>query len=277
MLRASFRIKASSNEASGGVVVVLRDITAEREAQRAKDSFVASISQELRTPMTSIVGYADLLLGESVGPLAETQDKFLRRIRANAGQIGNLLNDLVGMMTIDSKQLEIKAEALNLLDAIQEASKSIDSQLAEKAQVLETNLDPHLPYVQADPDAIYHMLTSLLRNAHHCSPENAHIVLRATRMSKEEAAYVLISITDAGGGIAPESYRRVFNRFYRSDDPSVPGLGDPGVGLPIVKVLVEAHGGRVWIDTQTGVGSTFTILLPVHPATIETHGRQAVS
>jgi signal transduction histidine kinase len=86
-------------------------------------------------------------------------------------------------------------------------------------------------------------------------------------MHEGSEAYAVLSVTDAGGGIAPEDYRKVFNRFYRADNPVVPGLGDPTNSLPIVKVLVEAQGGRVWFDSSPGVGSTFSLILPVHPAT----------
>ena len=262
-LRASFRARSPNGEASDGMVVVLRDITVEREAQRAKDSFVSSVSQELRTPTTSIVGYAELLLGGSIGRLGEMQVKFLNRIRANADRIGSQLGDLVSMATIDSRQLEIKAQVMDLVSVIREASSVLNAQMAKRGQVLETHIEPQLPYVRADPDAVYHILTSLLRNAHHCSPKRSLIVLRAEKMQQEQETYALISITDAGGGIPPNDHKKVFNRYYRADNPIVPGLGDPGVGLPIVKVLVEAHGGRVWVDSIEGIGSTFTVILPI--------------
>ncbi len=246
-----------------GTVVALRDISVEREAQRAKDSFVASVSQELRTPMTSIIGYADLLLSRTVGSLSEAQTKFMDRIRSNAERIDSLLNDLAGMVVIDSRQLQVEAETMDLTAAIHEASGTMRAQMAEKGQIIELNLDPNLPYVQADPDAVYHILSNLLQNAHRCSPENAHIVLRAERMRAGDDQYAAVSVADVGGGIAPKDYKRVFNRFYRSDSPIVPGLGDPGVNLPIVKVLVEANGGRMWLDSTPGVGSIFTFVLPV--------------
>jgi PAS domain S-box-containing protein len=267
MLRASFRIKPASSRVPAGVVVVLRDITAEREAQRAKDSFVSSVSQELRTPMTSIVGYADLLLSESAGTLGGSQVKFMDRIRSNAQQIESLLNELAGMVVLDTRQLQVKPEMMDLTAAIYEASGTLRAQMAERGQVIELNLDPNLPYIEADPDAIYHILANLLQNAHRCSPRNAHIVLRAEKMHEGDDLYVVVSVADSGGGIRSEDYRRVFNRFYRLDSPMVDGLGDPGVNLPIVKVLVEANGGRVWLDSQPGAGSTFTLVLPVRHET----------
>jgi signal transduction histidine kinase len=125
-------------------------------------------------------------------------------------------------------------------------------------------VDPDLPLVQADPDTIYHALVSLLLNAHRCSPEHAEIQLVADRLDPQENGYVTLSVTDAGGGVSPEDVKKVFNRFYRLDAPHVAGLGDPEMNLPLVKVLVESHGGRLWMDNVPGAGNTFTLLLPIY-------------
>jgi signal transduction histidine kinase len=180
------------------------------------------------------------------------------------------------MMAVDSRQLEIRAEVMDLVSVIYEASDALRPQIEEKGQVLEMTLEPNLPYVRADPDAMYHVLRNLLQNAHRSSPEGAHIKLASQRVSDGEERYVLVSVTDAGGGIAPQDHQKVFNRFYRSDSTVVPGLGDPEISLPVVKTLVEAHGGRVWLDSTEGEGSTFTVLLPVRHRLSEGAGLQAI-
>ena len=263
-LHASFRVGGAEGDAPGGMVVLLDDITAEREARRAKDSFVSSTSQELRTPTTSIVGYTDLLLGESVGHLEVTQRKFVNHIRSNAIKIGLHLDNLASLAGFDSRQLEMRAEPVALSSVIEEVREAVSSRLDEKGQTLETRVYPDLPLVQADPDTIYHALVSLLLNAHRCSPEQAEIRLVADRIDPEENGYVTLSVTDVGGGVAPEDVKKVFNRFYRLDAPHVAGLGDPEMNLPLVKVLVEAHGGRMWMDNVPGMGNTFTLLLPIY-------------
>jgi signal transduction histidine kinase/DNA-binding response OmpR family regulator len=275
-VRASFRGKVTANHTLGEIVVILRDITAEREAQRAKDSFISSVSQELRTPTTSIIGYTNLLMGGTIGQLNQIQRRFLDRIRANAERIGVQLNDLLGLTIIDSQQLEIRAEAIDLVSTIHEASDSLRTQMAEKGQSLEMYLAPNLPFVRADPDAMYHVLRNLLQNAHRCSPEKTSVVFRANEMHEGSDQYVLVSVTDTGGGVAPQDDKKVFNRFYRSDNPVVPGLGDPEISLPIVKTLVEAHGGRVWLESTMGVGSTFTIILPTPYSAPQAPGRKAM-
>ncbi len=263
-LHASFRVGGVGGDVPGGIVVLLDDITAEREAQRAKDSFVSSTSQELRTPTTSIVGYTDLLLGESVGRLENTQRKFLDHIRSNAVKIARHLDNLTSLAGVDSRQLEMRAEPVALPGVIQEVREAVSSRLDEKQQTLEAQVDPDLPVVQADPDTIYHALVSLLLNAHRCSPEHAEIRLVADRIDPEENGYVTLSVQDTGGGVAPEDVKKVFNRFYRLDSPHVAGLGDPEMNFPLVKTLVEAHGGRMWMENVPGAGNTFTLLLPIY-------------
>ncbi len=269
--RASFRTMYSSDggasQISADVIAILRDIDIEQEAQRAKDSFIASVSQELRTPVTSIIGYTDLLLGGSVGPVLETQAQFLSRVRANAERMGSMLNDLVSMTIIDSGQLAIQTEAIDIADIIKRAAGILRERFEEKEQSIELNLASNLPTAQADPDAVHHVVTSLLENALHCSPEQARIRLEANQVHEGQAQYISVSVTDAGGGVAPQDYKKVFNRYYRADNPTIPGLGAPGVGFSIVKVLVEAHGGRVWLESEPGVGTTFTFVLPTYRET----------
>lgn len=264
VLRASFRSDLPVDHAPNRMVVVLRDITVEREAQRARDSFIISVSQELRTPITSIVGYADLLLSEMVGSLQDPQHRFLQRIRTNAERIGVQLNNLLSMTDVDNRQLEVKAEAMDLTAAVYEAVEAVVPKLDAREQLLDVEIEPSLPLVDADPDAMYHVLTHLLQNARRCSPAGARIGLHARTVQEGEKVYAAVSVSDSGGGIAPGDHKRVFNRYYRSDSPEVKGLGDPEIALPVVKVLVEAHGGRIWMDSIQGQGSTFTLLLPVH-------------
>jgi signal transduction histidine kinase len=264
ILRASFRTKRKLEQNADSIVVVFSDVTAEQEAQRAKESFVASISQELRTPITSILGYTDLLMNETVGPLQNMQLKFMARIHANAERVGLQLNNLIGMTAVDSQQLEIRTDAMDLYVAIQEAVQAVRDDIDNRRQILDMDIESDLPLVNADPDAMYHVITNLLQNAHRCSPERARIKLQANKVQEGQDTYVAVAITDSGGGVSPEDSKKVFNRFYRSDDPDVPGLGDPDMALPIVKVLIEAHGGRIWMETTRGIGNTFTALLPIH-------------
>jgi len=262
MLRAAFRLDLRPRQSEMGTVIILTDVTAEREAERAKESFASAISQELRTPITSIMGYTDLLMGESVGALEDAQRRFLSRVRANAEKIGGQLNSLLAMSSVDNRQLQVRAEAMDLALAVDEAVGAVRDRIIDREQMLDVSVEPDLPPVDADPDAMYHILTNLLQNAHRCSPDGTHIVLRASRVRYDGDSYVSVAVTDAGGGLSSEDSKRVFNRYYRSDSAHVSGLGDPDIVLPVVKVLVEAHGGRLWMESESGVGTTFTALFP---------------
>jgi len=270
VLRATISPMAATpnGERQEGSVAILYDITAEAASQQARDEFVASLSQELRTPMTSITGYTDLLLGESVGLIGDMQRKFLQRIKANIERMSSMLNDLIGVTAIDAGQLEIRTTVVDMAEVIEDSIIGARAQLEEKELILELNLPEQMPPVEADTDCAHQILTNLLGNATKCSPVGSTITVSAQVFDEEagnpeETPYLKVSIRDSGGGITPEDQDRVFDRFYRADSPLINGLGETGVGLAIVKSLVEAHGGRVWVESEIGVGSTFSFLLPI--------------
>jgi signal transduction histidine kinase len=238
------------------------------EEQQAKDQFIASIAQELRTPMTSITGYTDLLLGESVGAVADMQYKFLQRIKANTERMGGMLNDLIGVSAIDAGQLKLQIEPLDMAEVIEDTIIGARAQLEEKEIVLDVDLDEKLPLVKADADYAHQIMTNLLSNACKCSPVGGRVSIKAMAYDRHEfgesaTGYLLVSVTDSGGGITPEDQSKVFDRFYRAERPLIAGLGETGVGLSIVKALVDAHGGQIWVESEMGVGSTFNYILPV--------------
>jgi len=122
--------------------------------------------------------------------------------------------------------------------------------------------------VQADRDSLYQIILNLLSNASQCSKVKTEILVRAQleehdSQIEELPSYLLVSITDTGGGISPQDQNRVFQRLYRADNPLINGLGETGVGLSIAKTLVEANGGRIWVESEMGAGSTFSFILPL--------------
>jgi len=270
VLRATISPMAATpnGERQEGSVTIFYDITTEAESQQARDEFVASLSQELRTPMTSITGYTDLLLGESVGLIGEMQRKFLQRIKANIERMSSMLNDLIGVTAIDAGQLEIHPTVVDMGEIIEDTIISARAQLEEKELTLELNLPEQMPPVEADSDCVHQIMANLLGNAAKCSPVGSTIAVSASVYDREsgnpeDIRYLRVSVEDSGGGIAPEDQERVFDRFYRADSPLINGLGETGVGLAIVKSLVEAHSGRVWVESEMGAGSIFSFLLPI--------------
>ncbi len=224
---------------------------------------VTSIAQEFRQPLSSIVGYTDLLLGESVGLLGAAQRKFLERVKASTERMGMLLDELVEVVTIDGGKVDQTCESVELEPIIREAVMNIDAQLSEKNITFMLNMPENLPAIQGNKDAVLQILNNLLENACLVTPSEGMIQLDVSLEKKEAGQnFILLSVTDMGGGIDRGDISRVFLRRYKMENPLIKGVGDVGVGLSIVKSLVELLKGRVWVDSQAG-GSTFSVLLPI--------------
>jgi len=221
--------------------------------------------------MTSIIGYVDLLLGESVGVIGDMQRKFLQRVKANVERMEGLLNDLIGIAAIDSGQLEINPMPINMADVIEDAVIGAKAQLQEKEIRLDLDLPAQMPVVEADQSALHQVMQNLLNNATKCTPVGGNVGISAvvtnsnlnTSTMLEEEQWLRIAVSDNGGGIAEKDLDRVFDRFYQADKPLIQGLGETGVGLSIVKHIIENHGGEVWFETEMGRGTTFYFALPV--------------
>ncbi|MBV6464745.1 MAG: Adaptive-response sensory-kinase SasA [Anaerolineales bacterium] len=224
---------------------------------------VASISQELRQPMSSIIGYTDLLLGESVGILGALQRKFVERVKASTERIGSLIDDLIQMTTLESGLADLKSEAVDLNGIIDNAVSYTSSQIRERNISLRLDLPRSLSPIHADREALQQILIHLLQNAGAASPLEGNVTLKVKTRVEEDQEYVLIQVTDSGGGISPEDLPRVFTRLYRADNVLIQGVGDTGVGLSIARTLTESQHGRIWVESEPGVGSTFSVLLPI--------------
>lgn len=224
---------------------------------------IASIAQELRQPMSSVVGYTDLLLGESVGSLSSLQRKFAERIKSSVQRIGSLIDDMIQVNTLELGLVELKPEPVDLNAIIDHAMAYTGSQIREKNISLHLDLPKQLEPIYADREALQQILIHLLQNAGAASPVEGTITLRVQTRSENEQEYILLQVKDTGGGIPSEDVPRVFTRLYRADNVLIQGVGDTGVGLSIAKSLTEAQNGRIWVESEPGVGSTFSVLLPI--------------
>ncbi len=227
---------------------------------------IASISQELRQPMSSIVGYTDLLLGESVGILGALQRKFVERIKGSTERIGGLIEDLIQLTTLEAGRMDLKPEPIDINLIIDNAMAYTSTQIREKNITMRLDVPSVPPQIQTDREALQQILIHLLQNAGAATPAEGTIGLRVQMQKEKNQNYLLIQVSDTGGGISAEDIPRVFARRYRADNSLIQGLGDTGVGLSIAKTLVEAQHGRIWVETEAGVGSTFSVLLPVTPS-----------
>jgi signal transduction histidine kinase len=223
---------------------------------------VASISQELRQPMTSIVGYSDLLLGESVGILGALQRKFVETIKASTERIRGLIDDMIQVTTLETGLSDLKPEPVDVNIIIDNAMSYTSSQIREKNISVRLDLPKQMAPIHADREALQQILIHLLQNAGAATPVEGRITLKVQTRIEDAQDYVLIQVTDSGGGIPAEDLQRVFTRLYRAENVLIQGVGDTGVGLSIAKTLTEAQHGRIWVETEAGVGSTFSVLLP---------------
>jgi PAS domain S-box-containing protein len=242
-----------------GVVTVLRDITREVEADRTKSEFVSNVSHELRTPMTAIKGYADLLHAGAVGPINEAQQKFVGIIRNNADRLTALINDLLDISRVETGRVRFEPRPLEIGEVVADVVNSLAVPAESKDHTLSYEVAGGLPEIMGDRDRLNQVLTNLVSNAIRYTPAGGSIEVRAYPV---EGA-VRVDVADSGIGIAPEDLGRIFERFYRADDPLVQEAAGTGLGLSITKMFVEMHGGRVWVESEVGKGSTFTFILPM--------------
>lgn len=225
---------------------------------------VLSIIQELRQPVSSVIGYTDLLINESIGNLNNQQRKFLERIRTSSERMQSLLDDLLQTSVFNISPIELAPQPLDVETLLDQAITDMSDLLREKEINILMDIPPELPTFYADRDALHQVLIHLLQNAGSATPPEGNITLKVKiEQGEKNTLFVLFQITDEGGGIPADELSRVFSRRIKHDTPFIHGVGDSGVGLSIAKTLIEAHGGRIWVESDGERTSTFSILLPV--------------
>jgi len=249
-----------------GVVGVFHDVTKEVEANRAKSEFVSTVSHELRTPLTSIKGYADLLFMEAVGPLNDRQRNFLNTVKTNADRLNALLNDLLEISRAETGRMRLDVKDMDLAEIIADVANSLRPQIDKKGQQLALELDERLRPVRGDRARLTQVLVNLLSNANRYTPAGGSITVRARQRQNE----LQVDVVDTGIGISAQDRAKLFQRFFRANDPRVSEVVGTGLGLSITKMLVEMHGGKVWVESTLNAGSTFSFSLPTTPAAGET-------
>ena len=254
-------------------------LNAELRATSAyKSEFLAKMSHELRTPLNSIVGYSELLLQGIYGPLNERQVDRLSKIHRNGRNLLALINDILDLSKIEAGRLELSPQYVSLQEEIEGLLGTIEPLAQEKGLELTGTVEEALPALYADPLRVRQILTNLLSNAIKFTRQGG-VSLRACRVEVldgrspqvdlpaqgwlSDGQWVLITVTDTGIGIAAEDHARIFDEFSQVDNTSTREFGGTGLGLAITKRLVEMHGGRIWLRSAAGTGSTFFVALPV--------------
>ncbi len=244
---------------SGGAVLVLHDLTEVRRLEAVRRDFVANVSHELKTPLTSISGYAETLLGDGMD--LETTHRFLGTILNNARRMQRLVDDLLDLSRIESGRWQPTRSAVDVAAVARETWAALAGRgdAARVELALDVPLDAAT--VDVDLDALRQVLTNLMDNSLRYTPEGGRI----TCVSRRVHGGVAVSIRDNGVGITRDHLPRIFERFYRADQSRSREEGGTGLGLAIVKHLVEAHGGRVHAESERGSGTTVTCVFPDGP------------
>jgi len=229
-------------------------------ASQAKTQILATVTHELKTPLTSIVGYVDLLLlkPEKVGPLNEKQERHLQSVRSSSRRLQGLIDDLLDISRIETGTLELAISDLTVLREIDDVVRSMRAQIDEKKLRLLLNIPPNLPHVRSDQLRFSQIMSNLLSNACKYSPEGATIAVTA----RPDNGFIHIDVADTGFGISQADQSQLFTKFFRSDNAATRAMPGTGLGLFITKHLVEAQGGNIWVRSHLGKGSTFSFALP---------------
>jgi PAS domain S-box-containing protein len=247
-----------------GTVSIFRDITHLIELDRLKSEFVGTVSHELRTPMTSIKGYVEILLMGAAGRLNEQQTHFLEIVKLNTERLAVLVNDLLDVSRIEAGRITLSSQPLDLSSLVKSATEMVRRRMQEENRPMEIQIDipRRLHAAYGDQERVQQIFENLLENAYQYTPDNGLIQVQIYEANGE----IQVNIKDNGIGIYPDDLERIFERFYRGEDPLVLATSGTGLGLSIVKHLVEMHGGRIWANSTgiSGEGSTFSFTLPIY-------------
>ena len=239
-----------------------------QRANLAKSDFVSFVAHELKNPMTSIKGYTELLASGAVGQITEMQTNFLGTIKSNVERMSTLVSDLNDNSKIEAGRLRLEFKATQAADLVDEVIRTFKRQLEDKKQTLELSIPPKLPAMWSDRIRVGQVLTNLVSNAFKYTPEGGAIQVGVeespNHWDPDGAPRVIhLWVKDSGIGMTPEDQQKIFQKFFRSDDPKAREVPGTGLGLNITKSLVEMQGGKIWFESQYRHGTSFHFTVPV--------------
>lgn len=236
-----------------------------QQLDKLKDEFLANTSHELRTPLNGIAGLSDALLNGIDGPVNDQQQRHLRMIHQSSTRLTNLVNTILDLSKIRAQQFELQIEPFSLTDVMDIVVEFARESVKHKPVSLRTDLPAQLPAIYGDSEKVEQILTNLVNNAVKFTSSGS-----VTIMARQDGDFVSISVVDTGIGISKEALDRIFYPFEQADGSTIRQFGGTGLGLSITKDLVEQHGGRIWVESEEGQGSTFYVTLPCKAGVIDT-------
>jgi len=236
-------------------------------------SHIAALSVDLRQPMSAILGYSKLLQEEAKGALTPSQRDFINHIYINAKRLAELQNDLIHLSAIEAQTLDLVPTPIDIVHCIKDAIRQVFPSVQKKNIEMRVKLPQDLPKILTDADATFQVLIHLLNNAIGATPEGGLIKISTSLSASDQSGFLTLQVIDGGAGIPAGDLGQIFSFGNSSEDRPIQGIGGDGIGLSIARSLVEAMSGRIWVDSQPGSGTTFSVLLPFStqdPAIFET-------
>ncbi|NWG16181.1 MAG: GAF domain-containing protein [Chloroflexi bacterium] len=247
-------------------------------ANQSKSEFVSFVAHELKTPMTSIKGYTELLLSGVTGSMTDQQNTFLNTIRSNIERMSTLVSDLNDVTKLQTNNLHMEFSAVDFRNVITETLRPLHRQIEEKQQDLVINTPKNMPNIWADQNRLIQVLTNLVSNAHKYTPPEGTITINAQviehvydNKNRDIGPFLQVSVSDTGIGMSEEDLIKLFTPYFRSENPQAREQPGTGLGLTITHGIVQRHGGKIWVESALNQGTTFffTVPLAAEPAVEE--------
>lgn len=265
IIQGHLNIVYNTNGVAQGTVAVLRDITAEHHAQRARDGFLTTISHELRTPITAIKGYVELLDSGAGGALTSNQKLFIKTIQRNINRLIQLINSLIFASAIKGGRLEFTPGYADLPQLIQQIMREMETKASQNNLHFQLEIEEQVRRVQVDPTHLATILEELISNGikYNRPGGEIRITVGLTTDETNKQTFAVVSVGDTGIGIEPADQAHIFEEFFHPEQLAEQvQAGGIGMGLSIVRSLVEAYNGRIWFESTPGQGTTFTFIIP---------------
>jgi signal transduction histidine kinase len=242
-----------------GVVTLLQDVTRFKKLDQMKSDFMATVSHEFRTPLTSLNMSIDILLQGLLGGVSAQQGELLATAKADCERLTKLVKELLNLSRLESGRYQMKKEPVNMQDLVDDALKHLRVPFRLKEIAFETAIDSTLPDFPADREQLSWVITNLVSNALRYTPAGGKVTICAGR----ENGLIQVSVADSGRGIPAEALDSIFDKFVQVRQSTESTPGSVGLGLAIAKEVVEAHGGKIWVTSEVGKGSTFVFTIPL--------------